>query len=65
MPYIKIAQLWRLKEIVNTATMNNASFYMNNEEKNNEIKRVTRLWRETWIISPLNHIINDIEKKEL
>jgi len=61
MPYIKIEELSALKRISVLATMKTADFDSYNNEINILIKGKTKLWRETWIISPLNEIIGNIE----
>ena len=53
-----------LKEIRNTSTMKNASFYTydaDRDEKTEEIRRATKLWRESWIIAPLDDLIKRYE----
>lgn len=47
----------RLNDIRDTATMKNADF-------TDEVKSMTKLWRETWIIEPLNSIIEEMEMKK-
>lgn len=63
--------LRRLENIRRTATMENASFYLNKENKDwlkmgneadtNKIKEATHLWRSSWIILPLDEVIKELE----
>lgn len=72
MPYISQSDLNRLNEIAKTATMENASFGFPNEKfhaplesygpnvettPDQFIKERTKLWRESWIIAPLQEIL--------
>lgn len=53
-----------LREARESATMKNASFGgfgKEGEKKTKEIKEETRLYRQSWIISPLDRVINQLE----
>lgn len=79
MPYISKKQLAELRKIAGTATMSHASFGFNEQEgfvaaletfgtptqttPDEYIKARTRIWRESWIIDPLNAICDAIEGK--
>lgn len=76
MPYISKKQLARLKEVVRDAKMDNASFAFPGENvsvtgsirndgiftTDEFIKDRTRIWRQSWIIDPIEIILEDIEK---
>ena len=51
--------LGQLKAIRTIATMERASF--GNAGEDCLIKNKTKIWRETWIISPLDEIIKEME----
>lgn len=78
MPHISAKELAILKEIARTATMGNASFSFPNEvvlasrESFGEfenltvdelIKARTKIWRDSWIVSPLEDLIAKLEAK--
>ena len=78
MPHISAKELAILKEIARTATMDNASFCFPNEvvlasrESFGEfenltvdelIKARTKIWRDSWIVSPLEDLIAKLEAK--
>lgn len=48
-----------LKEVRKTATMENAGF---NPSFDSIIKEETKIWRDTWLIIPLDEIIKELEK---
>jgi hypothetical protein len=63
-----------LREVRNIAEMKHASFrkpsaeigsrdYWNNDAYTKEIAEATRLWRQSWIIGPLDEIIEMLEKE--
>lgn len=52
----------RLKEIRRTATMSTASFGFNDKELTSLIREETRIWRNSWIIYPLDAIIAEFEE---
>ena len=58
--------LKQLKEIRRISTMETASFgdiySPTYKDETENIKRLTRLWRETWIIDPIDAIIKQIEE---
>lgn len=80
MPYITRKQLEKLKKIAKTATMATSSFGDGAQEKfkaplhhfgltvetnpDEFIKKRTEVWRQAWIIDPLEIIIEDIEERE-
>lgn len=54
-----------LKEIRDTAKMENANFFVFDEksaEKMDEVRELSHVWRTSWIISPLNVLIERYEK---
>jgi hypothetical protein len=54
-----------LREIRKVATMDNANFFVFDEkskEKMNEIKALSHVWRTSWIISPLDLLIDRYEE---
>lgn len=63
--------LRKLREVRKTATMESASFYlpkekedwlkMGNDADTEKIREATRLWRQSWILHPLNEVIKDLE----
>ena len=78
MPHISAKELAILKEVARTATMGNASFGFPNEtvlasrESFGEfenltvdelIKARTKIWRDSWIVSPLEDLIAKLEAK--
>ena len=78
MPHISQKELAELREIARTATMKTASFCFPNEivlasrESFGEfenltvddlIKARTKIWRESWIVSPLEDLIAKLEAK--
>lgn len=78
MPYITKKQLAELRRIAATATMNDASFGFPTERvtgafdthgkpvsvtPDEYIKARTRIWRQSWIVGPLNEICNAIENR--
>ena len=78
MPHISAKELAILKEVARTATMKTASFSFPNEvvlasrESFGEfenltvdelIKARTKVWRESWIVSPLEDLIAKLEAK--
>lgn len=78
MPYITKKQLAELKRIAGTATMSHASFGFDQEKvkgaldtfgpegehtPDEYIKARTRIWRESWIVGPINEIVAAIEAK--
>lgn len=53
-----------LKEIRQTAQMDNANFFVFDEksaEKMDEIRELSHVWRTSWIISPLDVLIKRYE----
>ena len=49
-----------LKEIRETATMKTANFYVfdpDSDQKMDELRKLTRVWRRSWLIAPLDDII--------
>jgi len=60
MPYITNKQLAKLKEI---SRYEKATINGNEIDLDAVIKSRTLLWRQTWIINPLNDIIKNLEKK--
>lgn len=62
MTYISKSDIEKLKKIRETMTMENASFSMDITEDRN-IKEKTRIWRETWILPPLDTIIKKLEER--
>jgi hypothetical protein len=78
MPYINQRDLNRLREIARTATMQTAGFCFPHEKVSAPresfgpveemtidelIKDRTRIWRDSWIVNPLNEMIDRIEGK--
>lgn len=58
------ALLSTLKEIRRTAEMKDANFFAFDErskEKMNEIRELSHVWRTSWIISPLDVLIERYE----
>ena len=54
-----------LKEIRRTATMERANFFVFDDESESkmlEIKKLTHVWRTSWILSPLDYLIERYEK---
>ena len=57
------ALLSELRELHRTATMESANFDGSNREHRTEfIREKTQLWRETWLISPLEKLIERYER---
>jgi hypothetical protein len=60
--------LTTLREIREIATMKNASFRIGKEpfpfgaECTDLVRTATQLWRDSWIIGPLDEVIAEIEK---
>ena len=54
--------LQRLRSVRDTATMHDASFGFADLVLTEMIKKETRRWRNTWIISPLNEIIEELNE---
>ena len=55
-----LALLAELKDIRRTATMEHASFFAvdpSESNKMNNLREVTRIWRESWLIGPLDRLI--------
>ena len=55
-----------LEEISRVSTMETAGFMSHDftlEATTSFVKKVTRLWRETWITDPLQRIIDDLKKE--
>ena len=58
-----------LKEIRAIATMQTARFHVGEEpfpfgaECTELVREATRIWRESWIIGPLDEIIKELEKQ--
>ena len=79
MPYITQYQLNQLKEIARVATMETAGFNFPGEtvtvkgsltgdddgtfDTTEMIRDRTRIWRETWIVNPLQDIIADLSTR--
>lgn len=59
MPYIRSKDfnsiIYRLKELKLSSTMKNADF-------SEEIKRTTEVWRQTWLIQPVDEMLSIIDK---
>lgn len=58
------ALLRELREIRQVATMETANFFPfveDSEEKMNELRALTRVWRQSWIIEPLDRLIERYE----
>ena len=57
------ALLSELRELHRTATMENADFGRGNKENpTGFIKERTQLWRKSWLISPLEKLIERYER---
>jgi len=63
MPYISVKDLDRLKEVRRIATMESASWTMD-ESRNDEIRETIRLWMRSWIYGPLDEILVKIESQK-
>lgn len=53
-----------LKELRRVATFESAGFFIfedDAEERNNEIREITKLYRESWLIRPLDELIERYE----
>lgn len=67
--YISNEMINKIKEVIKIAYMETAGFSktpdeMFNIEYTEEVKRNTALWRKTWIIYPLQEIIDKIEENK-
>jgi hypothetical protein len=57
----------QLREIRNIATMKDARFHIGDEpfpfgaECTDLIRAATRLWRDSWIVGPLDELIKELE----
>ena len=67
---MKTAQvIQQLKEIREISTMKNASFHVGDEpfpfgaDVTDLVRQATRLWRDSWIIGPLDELITELEKQ--
>ena len=59
------ALLENLKDIRRYATMENADFFVFDKEselKMAEIRKLTHVWRTSWILAPLDFLIERYEK---
>lgn len=69
MPKKEMAWLLReLREIRRTATMENASFYVFDKDepaKMEQIRELTRSWRNSWLIGPLDRLIERYETRKV
>ena len=78
MPHISKRELDELREIARTATMTNASFCFPEEKidaaretfgpierltVDDLIKARTKVWRDSWIVDPLERLIAGLEAK--
>ena len=54
--------LMRLREVRDIVTMKNAVFGFNDSELTNMIRNETQLWRDTWIIRPIDLIISELNE---
>lgn len=67
MPKQEMAMMIRLlREIRETAKMKNACFFPfdpNGDEKMEEVRNASELWRSTWLIAPLTDLINRYESE--
>jgi hypothetical protein len=70
MPYVGKKKLEEyvsmLNEVKDTATMKHADFsnnvYFGREIPDYFIKEATELWRDTWLVSPIDRIITEFEE---
>lgn len=58
----------QLREIRNIATMENASFRVGDDpgpfgaDVTDLVRQATRLWRNSWIVGPLDELIAELER---
>lgn len=55
----------RLKDVIRDASMDGSQFSlsggMGNQKDTEVIRKATHLWRTSWILSPLNDVLRDLE----
>lgn len=54
--------LQRLRSVRDTATMETAAFGFNDSVLTEMIRKETRIWRNSWIISPLTEIMEELNE---